>query len=356
MDAEMSKIISGIPRVLNNRDDIMVGGIDWEDHNKNLETLLQRLEIHNITLRKEKCEFGRSEIEFHGHLFTKDGLKPSPNKVKAVQDCKPPKSKEELVSFVQMLAYLSRYISNFSRRCEPLRRITKSNQKFVWTQEQQTAFDDLKKAIITAPVLIPFRPERDTRVICDGSPIGLGGGLFQKTEKGYQPVHYVSRTLTDVEKRYSQIEREALAAEFTTSRLRMYLLGAKHFELVTDHKPLLPMFNKPKAKLPPRIERMVMKMQNLDFTAVYTPGKTNMTDYLSRHPLPERVETGHENHVKAVIEVHHAIMLETIKTATREDPVLQQVKEALITGRWNKMSPELAPYYELRADLQKDYY
>ena len=208
-DAEMSKIISGIPRVLNNRDDIMVGGIIWEDHNKNLETLLQRLELHNITLRKEKCEFGRSEIEFHGHLLTKDGLKPSPNKVKAVQDCKPPKSKEELVSFVQMLAYLSRYISNFSRRCEPLRRITKSNQKFVWTQEQQTAFDDLKKAIITAPVLIPFRPERDTRVICDGSLIGLGGGLFQKTEKGYQPVHYVSRTLTDVEKRYSQIVREA---------------------------------------------------------------------------------------------------------------------------------------------------
>ncbi|XP_028417971.1 uncharacterized protein LOC114542680 [Dendronephthya gigantea] len=129
-DAEMSKIISGIPRVLNNRDDIMVGGIDWEDHNKNLATLLQRLELHNITLRKEKCEFGRSEIEFHGHLFTKDGLKPSPNKVEAVQECSPPKSKEEVVSFVQMLAYLSRYISNFSRRCEPLRRITKDNQKF----------------------------------------------------------------------------------------------------------------------------------------------------------------------------------------------------------------------------------
>ena len=163
----------------------MVGGIDWEDHNKNLETSLQRLELHNITLRKEKCEFGRSEIEFHGHLFTKDGLKPSPNKVKAVQDCKPPKSKEELVLCVQMLTYLSRYISNFSRRCEPLRRITKSNQKFVWTQEQQTALEDLKKAIITAPVLIPFRPEGDTRVICDGSPIRLGGGLFQKTDKGY---------------------------------------------------------------------------------------------------------------------------------------------------------------------------
>ena len=85
------------------------------------------------------------------------------------------------------------------------------------------------------------------------------------------------RSLTEAEKRYSQIEREALAAEFTTNRLHMYLLGADHFELATDHKPLLPIFNNPRAKLPPTIERMVMKMQNLDFTAVYIPGKTNAT-------------------------------------------------------------------------------
>ena len=72
---------------------------------------------------------------------------------------------------------------------------------------------------------------------------GLGVGLFQKTGKGFQPVHYVSRTLTVTEKRYSQIEREALAAEFTTTRLQMYLLGAPKFQLATDHKPLLPLFN-----------------------------------------------------------------------------------------------------------------
>ena len=115
-------------------------------------------------------------------------------------------------------------------------------------------------------------------MICDGSPTGVGRGLFQKTEKGYQPVHFVSRSLTEAEKRYSQIEHEALAAEFTTNRLHMYLLGADHFELATDHKPLLPIFNNSRAKLPLRIERMVMKMQNLDFTAVYIPGKTNATN------------------------------------------------------------------------------
>ena len=153
--------------MLNNRDDILVGGTNWDDHNANLTTLLQRLELHNITLRKEKCEFGKTSIEFHGHLFTENGLKPSPNKVKAVSECKPPKSKEELVSFLQIMAYLSRYISNFSNRSEPLRKITRKGQKFAWSQEQQLAFEDLKKAITSAPVLIPYNPERQTRVICD---------------------------------------------------------------------------------------------------------------------------------------------------------------------------------------------
>ena len=129
--------------------------------------------------------------------------------------------------------------------------------KFEWTTEQQAAFEELKSAIASAPVLAPFHPKRDTLVICDGSPTGLRGGLFQKTQHGYHPLHYVNRTLPDTEntgRRYSQIERETLAVEFATSRLQMDLLGEKHFQLARDHKPLLPLFNNPQAKLSPRIE------------------------------------------------------------------------------------------------------
>ena len=168
----------------------MFGGADWDDHNANLTGLLQRLETHNLTLHKEKSEFGKTTIDFHGHLFTAEGLKPSPSKVKAIRECSPPKPKEELISFLQMMAYLSRYISNFSSRCEPLRRLTKKEHKFEWTEAQQKAFEDLKTAITTAPVLMPYKPGRDTKVICDGSLTGLGGGLFQRTEHGCQPVHF----------------------------------------------------------------------------------------------------------------------------------------------------------------------
>ena len=350
-DAEIAKIISGIPRTLNNRDDIMVGGMDWTDHNTNLNALLQRIEDHNLTLRKEKCEFGKSTLNFHGHLFTQDGLKHSPEKIKAVQDCHPPKNKEELISFLQMLAYLSRYISNFSSKCEPLRRLTRNNAKFHWTNEQQQAFVTLKTAITTAPVLVPYYPERDTLVICDGSPTGLGGGLFQRTQHGYQPVHYVSRTLTDTESRYSQIEREALAAEFATSRLQMYLGGGKHFQLATDHKPLLTLFNNPQAKLPPRVERMVMKMQNLDFTMVHIPGKTNVTDYMSRHPLPEVKKTTHDKYVRAITQMDHAIVLEAIAAETKDDTELQHLKHAMHSGLWDKKDHVLKPYIEIQAEL-----
>ena len=96
-------------------------------------------------------------------------------------------------------------------------------------------------------------------------------------------------------------------------------MGAQYFQLATDHKPLLPLFNNPNVKLPPRTERMVMNMQNLDFNAIHIPGKSNMTDYLSRHPLTEVEKSGHERHIRAVIETDHAVGMETIQSATKDD-------------------------------------
>ena len=98
-DTEISKVISGIPKVLNNCDDIVIRGRDWDEHNKSLTQLLQRLEDHNLTLQQEECKFGKASIDFHRHFFTQEGLKPSPTKIQAVQNCAPPASKVELVSY-----------------------------------------------------------------------------------------------------------------------------------------------------------------------------------------------------------------------------------------------------------------
>ena len=103
----------------------MVGGVDWDDHNANLTALLQRLETHNLTLRKKKWEFGKSMIDFHGHLFTAEGLKPSPSKVKAVRECSPPKSKEEFVFFTNDGIFIEIY----QQILEPLRTSEKINKE-----------------------------------------------------------------------------------------------------------------------------------------------------------------------------------------------------------------------------------
>ena len=92
-----------------------------------------------------------------------------------------------------------------------------------------------------------------------------------------------------------------------------------------------------------------MKMQNLDFTAIHIPGKSNMTDYLSRHPLPEVEKTGHERHVRAVMETDHAVVMETIQSATKDDKALQKLQKAL--GKSTRNDPDLAPYYDLRAEI-----
>ena len=127
------------------------------------------------------------------------------------------------------------------------------------TRATEKAFDYLKKCNDNSTRIstLPTWKENPRSVL--ESPVGLGGGLFQKTSHGYQPVHYVSRTLTETERKYAQIEREALAVEFSTNRLQMYLLGSQEFQIAADHKPLIPIFNNPNAKLPPRLERLRMK-------------------------------------------------------------------------------------------------
>ena len=99
-DTEIAKTISGFPRVLNNRDDIMIGDLHLQDRNANLQVILQWIEDHNLTLRKEKCEFGKTTMNFNGHMFTAEGLRPSPEKIRAVEECTQPKTREKLVSFL----------------------------------------------------------------------------------------------------------------------------------------------------------------------------------------------------------------------------------------------------------------
>ena len=355
-DEAMQRIFGDIPRCLNQRDDLLIGARNWTEHNSTLEAVLQRVDDFGITLNKPKCEFGKQELEFYGYRFGKQGLTPTPDKVRAIQECTAPTSKSEVRSFLGMTGYLAKFIPRYSSLTQPLRELTHTKTKFQWGPKEQDAFEKLKHSISSDDTVAFFNPKRPTMVRTEASyNEGLSAGLFQRTEKGWQPVHFISRTLTDVERRYSQTEKDALCVKWAKDRFSIYLMGAPRFTIVTAHKPLLPLFNKATAKLPPRIEKWVMDMQDVDYEMRYEPGKdeADPMDFLSRHPLPETGEDETEDMIKSVTEAEPAIVLRKIRTATTQDATLQKLRQIIYEGNWTEYrhDPDISPFISVKDEL-----
>ena len=214
-----------------------------------------------------------------------------------------------------MIRYLSKFIPRYTVLTAPLRRLTE-DATFTWGPEEDNAFQKLKDSIPSDATMAFFNPRKQIIVRTEVSfHEGLSAGLFQRTNKGLQPVHYISRYMTSAEKRYSQTEKDALAVKWAKSRFSMYLLGAPRFKIVTSHKPLIPMFNKACAKLPPRIEKWIMEMQDVDFELIYEPGKDSADpmDYLSRHPLPDTEKDNTEKTIKLVVRNEHGMVMKSIR-------------------------------------------
>ena len=161
--------------------------------------------------------------------------------------------------------------------------------------------------------------------------------------------------MTDTEKRYSQTEKDALSVHWAKNRFSIYLLGAPRFKIITAHKPLLPLFNKANMKLPPRIEKWVMGMQDVDFELIYEPGKDeeDPLDFLSRHPLPETGRDAVERVIKHVVNAEYAVVMDQIKEETQKDNQLQKLSARIQTGDWerHKKDPDIMPFYGVRHEL-----
>ena len=219
-------------------------------------------------------------------VFSKEGASPDPMKVEAIKQAEPPRNAKELNSFLCTVQYNARFMESYAPQTDVLRALVRADDS-KWEEKHQEAFEALKNALSADTLLVYFDPAADHEVHVDGCPLGISATLVQRSpnEDHWRVVQYASRALSDAERRYSQIELETLAADFACRKFHVFLYG-KPFIVVTDHKPLEVIFNNPRHATSIRLQRVTVRMLDYEFKVEYRPGKTNISDYTSRHPLP----------------------------------------------------------------------
>ena len=337
--------LHGLRGVKNLSDDIIIYGASQSEHDENLRALFQRLKESGLTLNREKCEFNKARLEFFGFIFSADGVSADPKKVAAVHDATDPQQPSDIKSLLGMTNYCSRFIKDFSSVSEPLRRLTRKDTPWTWGQEQQRSLQKLKDSLTSDATMSYFYPSRETELIVDASPVGLGAILCQKDENGVKYIiAYASRSLSDVERRYSQTEKEALAIVWSCEHFHLYIYGHP-FTLVTDHKALEIIWNNPRSKPPARIERWGLRLQPYNFRVEYRKGADNPADYMSRHPIPSvkeestRAAKVAEEYVNFIVShaTPKAMTLSEIKAETLKDPILHEVSECIRHDTWHNI-------------------
>ena len=355
----ISDVIQGIPRVKNISDDIYIGGFDNDDHDKNLVEVFRRLSENNLTINPQKCEFKVPKMIFFGHQFSAQGISPDPKKVADLKSTQPPTDVTGVRSLLSSAAFCSKFIKNFSLITKPLRRLTCKEVQWQWGVDEQRAMENLQSALSEQSTLSYFDPEKETILFVDGSPIGLGAVLAQKDRKtgAVNPLHFASHPLTETESRYPQIDREALAIYWSIKRFHLYLYGSD-FKVVTDHQPLVTLFNNAMSKPSARIERWLLDLQHYRFTVEYQPGPNNPADFGSRHPtsVPSNMDTDADHHIAYILQnaVPKAMTLEEIEEATVQDELIQATMLALKTGKWHNPPTGVSLAEMRRMEIIKD--
>ena len=188
-------------------DDILVWGRDEVKHDERLSKALERARKVGLRLKREKCQLKESQLRYIGHIVTAEGLKPDPEKIAAVKQMPIPQNKKDLRGFLGMINYLSKFIPGLAQKTSILRDLLKEKNEWVWQPEHQNCFDKLKDACSSKPTLAYYDVKKPVKISCDSSQHGLGAVCLQENK----PVAYASRSLSDTEQRYAQIEKELLA-------------------------------------------------------------------------------------------------------------------------------------------------
>ena len=322
---------------------------------------MDRCQALGLTLNPKKCIFSVSSIPFWGCIISDQGIKPNPLKIQTLQQSKRPHTKEELISFLAMVRANSDFIPSLAKHTSNLRQLTKKGVHFNWQQVHETEFNMLKNRFNEAVLLKYFDPSVPTFIHVDASPDGFGAILCQgDSVDTATPVTVASRSTTSAESRYPQIDLEAMAIDFALHRFRVYLVGGPTVVVLTDHKPLLPIFNETRVGSI-RSERIKLRNQDIPFKLIYCDGKSNISDYFSRHAVSvdtldkdiqsEAAEHGTLLYALNICKYTEAISDESIVQYIHRDSALRKLRYAIKMGICPEDGVDLQPYKKLFSEL-----
>ena len=244
--------------------------MDQQDHDANLINLFNVCQKEGLVLNSKKLELQRERVTFFGAEYSAQGMHPDPKKVQGITQMTAPTDKHQLQSFLGMVNCMGTFIPNLSHHTELLWAMLKKDNVFHWEEQQTQSFQQVKTLITKANTTLLRYYDRNLPVTvqADTSLRGLGACLIQKHNGEDQPIAFASKSLTDTETRYTNIERELLAIVFACQCFSTYLLE-RSFVAESDHKPLEMIAMKNLANAPPHLQRMLLELQRYDVTIKY---------------------------------------------------------------------------------------
>ena len=323
---KMDFILEKCPGTVDISDDIAVHGPTTEEYDANLHNLTIIAIQHGLVFNLDKCSISQPKITFFGFLFDAEGVHPDQKKVEAIKAIQEPQNTQELQTFLGIATYMTPFIPNLSAMSDPLRNLLKSDTDFQWSSSHKIVFKSIKQAICQEMSLTYFDPKKETTIQVDDSLRGLGSALIQDSKV----VAFASRALTNTEKRYANIECEMLAVVVACEKFHSYMFGKK-FIAESDHKPLEMIHLKNLTAVPPRLQRLMLRLQVYDMTIKYKPGTGMLlADPLSRlNPLPSE---GTFDLRKVCLVQFTNSRLDTVKQDTSADPELSGLSEIISSG------------------------
>lgn len=279
----MNNLTANLPGCITYIDDVVLFSDTWEEHVKQVDALLRKLSDANLVVNLSKCTFVKARVQYLGYIIGQGVVAPPQAKIESICSIPIPQSRKELRRFIGMIGYYRRFIVNFASVLAPLTDLLKKGVGFVWSDECDTAFNQLKTVLCHAPVLQAPNFNRPFKLLCDASKVGAGAVLMQEDECGYNhPVCYFSRKFTPAQMNYSTIEQELLSLILALQHFHVYVgPSGSTVQVFTDHHPLkyLSKFRDKNS----RLTRWSLYLQEYNLKVNHIRGKSNViADCLSR--------------------------------------------------------------------------